>query len=457
VSDRSPSPRRDPHKVCFITFGCQMNKLDSELVAAEFVRRGATLTSDTDQAGVIIINTCSVRKHAEDRALSNLGRFKHAKKHCPQLILVLMGCMAQKEGPKLLRDHPHLDVVCGTRQFLRLPELVERARTEGERIVLTDDGTVAFDRLASVRPERHRAFLSVMRGCNGFCTYCIVPYVRGRETCRPPEHIEEEIHCLVDDGCVEVTLLGQNVDAYRHNDTDLAALLERLDRVPGLKRLRFVTSHPRDISDRLLHAVADLPTVCEHLHVPAQSGSDPILKAMHRGYTARRYRQVVDSARTIVPDVELAGDFIVGFPGETETDFQATLDLLQYCQYNQAFIFKYSPREGTRAARMIDDVPQDIKARRNQALLAAQKESAHTHNQSKLGRTLEVMLQGPSKRDPARLHGRTRGNDIVVFTPPPAWTGEPGDLVQVRIDHCTPLTLFGTLTPTSRPLKETAG
>jgi tRNA-2-methylthio-N6-dimethylallyladenosine synthase len=438
------APDRDPHKVCFLTFGCQMNKLDSELAAAEFLRHGVAVTPDDAEAATIVINTCSVRQHAEERALSNLGRFRKAKQQHPELVLALMGCMAQKDGEELLRRYPYLDIVCGTRRFLHLPELVEQARATGERFAVTDEEPMAFEREPGARPERYRAFVSILRGCNSFCTYCIVPYVRGRETSRDPAAIEAEVRALADDGCVDITLLGQNVDAYRHGETDLAALLERLDPTPGLLRLRFITSHPRDISERLLRAMADLPRVCEYLHMPAQSGSTRILQAMNRGYTAERYREIVAAARAIVPDIELAGDFIVGFPGETDADFEQTADLLRFARYNQAFIFKYSPREGTRAAeRLTDDVPQEVKAQRNQTLLAIQQEVSSELQQSKRGRTLEVIVEGRSKRDADRLTGRTRGNDIVVFPKPSDLAIEPGTLAQVRITDSTPLTLFG--------------
>ena len=316
-----------------------------------------------------------------------------------------------------------------------------------------DDGPaeVVIDRVPTARPDRWRAFVSILRGCNSFCTYCIVPHVRGRETSRPADEIESEVRDLVADGCAEITLLGQNVDAYRHVDTDLAALLRRLDHaVPTLRRLRFITSHPKDISPRLLDTIAELPSVCEHLHMPAQSGSTRILQAMNRSYTADRYREIVDGARDAVPNIEIASDFIVGFPGETDADFQATVDLVRHCEFNQAFIFKYSPREGTRAAeRMTDDVPMAVKAERNQVLLAVQEEISIRRNRAKHGSTVEVMVEGPSKRDRARLFGRTRGYDIVVFPRPEGAEPEPGSVVRVRITDSTALTLFGEPEATS--------
>ncbi len=435
-------PERDPNTVCFLTFGCQMNRLDSELAAGRFEEQGIATTPDADRAGTIVINTCSVRKHAEDRALSNLGRFKAAKQRDPRLVLVLMGCMAQREGDRLLERYPYLDVVCGTRRFTDLPRLVERARSGGERIVATDDEQMTIDRKPDLRPEPFRSFVSIMRGCDSFCSYCVVPYVRGRQASRHPDVVEREVRGLVDDGCVEVTLLGQNVAAYGHDETDLAGLLERLDRVPGLRRLRFVTSHPADVSDRLLRAVERLPSVCEHLHMPAQSGSDRILSAMNRGYTAEFYRRRLDAAREAVPGIEIASDFIVGFPGETGEDFAATVALLRHGGFNQCFIFKYSPRPGTRAAEMADDVPDAVKKERNQALLDAQEEVARAQNRAKEGREFELLVEGPSKRDPDRLTGRTRGNDIAVFPVPEGPPPRPGEFVTVRITDSTPLTLI---------------
>lgn len=437
---------RDPAKVCFITFGCQMNKLDSELAAAEFQRHGFALTADRDEAGIVIINTCSVRRHAEERALSNLGRFRRAKEQSPGLVLAIMGCMAQKEGEGLLGAYPYLDIVCGTRRFVDLPEFVGRVRSEGGRYAVTDDAPVAFERSTTTRPDAYRAFVGVMRGCNNFCSYCIVPYVRGREISRPPEEIEAEVRALAADGCAEITLLGQNIDAYEYEDVRLADLLRRIDaNAPGLVRLRFVTSHPKSISDDLLRAMAELPSVCEHLHMPAQSGSTRVLAAMHRGYTAERYREIVASAREIVPGIEIASDFIVGFSGETDEDFEATVSLVRDCGFNQSFIFKYSPREGTKAAAMADDVPLAVKQERNQRLLAVQEEVSRARQKAKEGRTFEVLVEGVSKRDASRLTGRTRGHDIVVFPKPAGAELAPGALVDVRITESTPLTLRGEM------------
>jgi tRNA-2-methylthio-N6-dimethylallyladenosine synthase len=448
VTTPAHTPERDPAKVCFITFGCQMNKLDSELAAAEFQRHGFTITPDPDEAGVVVVNTCSVRKHAEERALSNLGRFRRARDRFPGFVLALMGCMAQKEGDALLKAYSHLDIVCGTRRFVDLPEFVARVRAEGGRHAVTDDAPLAFERSTATRPDAYRAFVAVMRGCNNFCSYCIVPHVRGREISRPPDEVEREVGALVADGCVEITLLGQNIDAYKYGDVGLAGLLGQLDgNVAGLRRLRFVTSHPKDISDGLLLAMAERPSVCEHLHMPAQSGSTRILRAMNRGYTVERYREIVASARASVPDIEIASDFIVGFPGETDEDFEATVSLVRECQFNQSFIFKYSPREGTKAAAMADDVPLAVKQERNQRLLAVQKEVSGERRRAKIGTTAEVLIEGVSKRDPSRLTGRTRGHGIVVFPVPAGPALPPGALVDVRIADATPLTLFGELEP----------
>ena len=322
---------------------------------------------------------------------------------------------------------------------------------------------MTFERSTAKRPDPYRAFVAIMRGCNNFCSYCIVPHVRGREISRPPEDVENEVRALVRGGCAEITLLGQNIDAYAAANSRLPDLLRRLDaNVPGLERLRFVTSHPKDISAELLRAMAELPSLCEHLHMPAQSGSTRILRAMNRGYTADRYREIIASAREIVPDIEIASDFIVGFPGETDEDFEATVSLVRECRFNQSFIFKYSPRERTKAAEMPDDVPLAVKQERNQRLLAVQEEVSRARQRAKEGRTFEVLVEGPSKRDKSRLAGRTRGYDIVVFPGPEGSGGKcssvrtdahsphatnirSGALVNVRITDSTPLTLFGEL------------
>jgi tRNA-2-methylthio-N6-dimethylallyladenosine synthase len=442
------------NKVFIHAFGCQMNKLDAELALGALRRAGYEEVASPDEADVLLYNTCSVRAHAEERVYSNVGKLKSLKRRNPDLIIGILGCMAQKEGAKIFERLPHVDLVCGTREFPRIAELIELARRRaglpagGARRVLAcaEDATVSEAREISVRPSRSRAFLGIMRGCDNYCAYCVVPYLRGPEISRPIQEVVDEAERLVADGCREITLLGQNVNSYgksfRPPSKALAGLLVRLDKIAGLARVRFVTSHPKDMSRDALEAVRDLPTVCEHLHMPAQSGSDRVLAAMNRGYTARAYRDLVALARELVPGIAIASDFIVGFPGETEAEFEETAALLRDLRFQNSFIFKYSARPGTAAAKLADDVPWEEKRRRNLALLDIQAAVNLGENRKFIGQEVEVLVEGPSRRDGSRLTGRLRTNQIAVFTGPESLAGE---LARVRVESATALTLAGTL------------
>jgi len=434
VTEQSPS-------VCIVTFGCQMNKLDSQLLRGALVREGFGLTDRPEDADVVLYNTCSVRDHAENRVLSHLGTYRRRSREDGRFILGVIGCMAQRMGAHLVRRCSHVDLVCGTRAFLRVPAHLRRILA-GERPIVDVDGEVFTPgrRMPQMRESATQAYVSIMRGCDNFCSYCIVPYVRGREVSRPVEDVLQEVRALADDGVREVTLLGQNVNSYRDDGRGLAELLAALNEVDGLLRIRFVTSHPKDMSDDILDAVAALDKVCEHLHVPPQSGSDAVLKRMNRRYTCADYRDMVARARARIPGVALAGDFIVGFPGESEADFEASLDLLREVGFQQAYLFKYSPRPGTRAARWRDDVPDEVKRRRHRRLLKAQEEVDAARRAAMIGRQVEVLVEGVSKADERHYTGRTRGNDIVVF---PGGEAMVGTLQRVRIVDSTPLTLFG--------------
>lgn len=444
-------------KVCFETFGCQMNKLDSETAAERLAAAGYVIAYSADDADVILLNTCSVRKHAEDRVYSRIGALKALKARRPGLVVGVMGCMAQKDGEEVLRRAPLVDLVVGPRQEANLARLIEEVR-RGGRVLALDDGRIVrqrprsdavrsmpeaaaqpFERRGLGRPSRFQAFAAITLGCDNFCSYCIVPYVRGPEVSRPAGEVAAEVRRLAESGAREVTLLGQNVDSYAGG---LAGLLRLIHDTPGLLRIRFVTSHPRDVSDELLAAMAELPRVCGHLHAPAQSGSTRVLGLMNRGYARDGYLAMVERARRLVPGIEIASDFIVGFPGETEEDFAQTLSLVEQAGFNQAFIFKYSPRPGTRAAELPDDVPDGVKRRRNSELLAAQEAVSTRRNREKHGRVLDVLIEGPSKNDPSRLCGRSPGNDIVVADGPESLAGS---IVPVRITSSTPLTLFGEI------------
>lgn len=425
--------------------GCQMNKLDGQLLLSQLAPLGYEPTECQEEADLLIFHTCSVRRHAEDRAYSLIGATRRLVRRHPEVVVAVVGCMAQREGEGLRRRAPHVRLVVGTRmlgQFTRLLAEVERT---GGAVVAVEEGTLVWpSRLTGFRRSLFQAFVAIMRGCDNFCSYCIVPYVRGRAVSRAPQEIVGEVEALVADGVVEVTLLGQNVDAYGRDRPregwSLAGLLRRLQRVPGLRRLRFVTSHPGDMTEELLRTVAELPPVCPYLHLPAQSGSDAVLGRMRRGYTRADYLRLAERARELIPELTLASDFIVGFPGETEEDFQQTVALVQEVRFRNSFIFKYSARPGTKAARLPDDVPLSVKQRRNQELLAVQAEVSQAVNRGCVGRTLSVLVEGPSRRDPSRLTGRSPGDHIVCFR-------GPGDLVGrevgVRITDVTALTLFG--------------
>jgi tRNA-2-methylthio-N6-dimethylallyladenosine synthase len=394
---------------------------------------------------VILFNTCSVRQHAEERVYSRLGALQALKRKRPELVIGVIGCMAQMHGEAILKRAPHVSLICGTKGLSRLAEFIAEAQKGGRVCATEKNGAPLIRRSAAERLNKYLAYVYIMRGCDNYCTYCVVPYVRGPEESRPPGEIIDEVRALADDGCKEVTLLGQNVNSYGKGLAEkigLAGLLERLDAVPGLERIRFVTSHPKDMSRDILRAVGSLKKVCEHLHMPAQSGSDRILKSMNRYYTAARYREIVAEARELIPGVAIASDFIAGFPRETEEDFEATVRLMRDVRFQQGFIFKYSPRPRTAAAQLPDDVPQSVKAERNRRLLAVQEEISREENAKLHGQGVEVLVEGPSKSNRTKLTGRARTNHIVVFAGPKSLIGR---LARVRIESSTPLTLFGSV------------
>jgi tRNA-2-methylthio-N6-dimethylallyladenosine synthase len=432
-------------KIFIHTWGCQMNVLDSQVIEGEFAAAGHSRAEGVEDADVIVFNTCSVRGHAENKVFSHIGELKPLKARRPDVTIVLAGCMAQRLGEDIRKRYPHVDLVVGTRRIGDFLPLVEEARRKGPGVHIEDTYETYPRRDISYRTGRSQAFVSVMRGCNNFCAYCIVPYVRGRQVSRPAGEIVDEVAALAADGVKEVTLLGQNVTSYGHDCGEngaLARLLEKLQEVAGLEWIKFVTSHPRDTGLDVFEAMRDLPKVCRYLHLPAQSGSDRILKAMKRGYTRAGYLDKVRLLRETAGVVSLASDFIVGFPGETEEDFRETVSLVRQAAYKNAFIFKYSPRPGTAASRLLDDVPLADKKRRNNELLAIQEEASAAHNRGMIGRKVRVLVDGPSKKDPERLSGRTEGEEIVVFEGPAALAG---GFAEVEIASATALTLFGKL------------
>ncbi len=437
-----------------------MNKLDSELVAGILESEGFEQVSVPECADIVLFNTCSVREHAEDRFFSNLGEFRRAKQRRPELVIGVLGCTAERLAEDIIRRMPHVDFVCGPGRLGLIGRIIKGNIDEnppqppfgkGGKSEQCLTGFAPGDCVTAARAPRTgrvRAFVSAMRGCNCGCTYCVVPFVRGPERSRPAGEILAEINELERAGVREVTILGQSIDRYGRDlepRCDLADLLRSVGKESGLERIRFVTSSPRGITPKLLEAMAGVPSVCEALHMPAQSGSDGILKAMKRPYTSAQYIAVVAEAQKHMPAIELSSDFIVGFPGETDEDFEATLRLMEETRFLQCFIFKYSPREGTAAAALADDVPAGIKAERHARLLEAQNRITLEKHEALVGGKVEVLAEGPSRKDPSRFAGRTRQNHIVIFDP---GRTKPGDLVVITIENCTALSLYGTPQPT---------
>jgi tRNA-2-methylthio-N6-dimethylallyladenosine synthase len=457
-------------KVHIKSFGCQMNKLDTALVGSSLVKAGFSLTESVKEADVVLINTCSVRDHAEQRVISHLGHLKHIKESRPDMIVGLIGCMAQRLGDELL-SHDVVNIVCGPIRIPQIAKLINDALSEKKKeLAITehilkpvqdnaDRELEDFETAYSGEDERNpaQAFVRIMRGCNNFCTYCIVPYVRGPEVSRPPEAIIEQIRKLADSGVKQVTLLGQTVNSYKYKKGDkiwsLADLLIAAGEVDGIEWIKFVTNYPaEEYFTDIMQAMASSLKICKYLHMPAQSGSDKILKAMNRNYTAAEYLELLEKARDIVPNIAIAGDFIVGFPGETEDDFQATAELVQKSRYRNAFIFKYSPRPGTTADKRWDDaVSDEIKQIRNVELLSVQEKISEELIRDFLGKKVKILVEGLSKKPHLnasegdknpQLVGRTETEYIVVFNGPMSLAGQ---FTEVKITKTSPLTLFGEL------------
>lgn len=418
-----------------IVYGCQMNQSDAERMMGQLRTIGYERTESMEEADLILINTCCVRETAEDRVYGKIGEIKRLKRERPELIFGITGCMAQKEGDALIKRAPHIDFVLGTNKVHELTRVVQEIQAERGHVVDVQLGETELpDDVPVARAGNLSAWVPIMYGCNNFCTYCIVPYVRGRERSRLPEDIVREVEEAVKNGYEEVTLLGQNVNSYGkdHKLADFADLLKMVDEVPGIRRVRFMTSHPKDLSDKVIAAIRDGEHLCEHIHLPVQYGSNRILKAMNRVYTVESYRDLVRRIRAAIPEVSLTTDLIVGFPGETDEDFQQMLDFLREIRYDSAYTFIYSKRSGTPAATMENQVEESVKKERLSALMAVQNEISLAINEKLLGKTLEIMVEGPSKNDAYVWMGRTRTNKIILF----AHAGEkPGDFIDVRITH----------------------
>ena len=448
------------------TYGCQMNERDSEQVAHSLLERGYERADDESDADVVLLNTCSVRDMADQKALGKMGMLGRIAKERPHVVFGFLGCMAQARGQSLLTNLPHVDLVIGTQKFHRVADYVDEAVTIKRRRAMDDPrfsivdveeeaGSQSTIRYQELAPKQATAFVSIMQGCNMHCTFCIVPQTRGAERSRPIPEIVAEVRELVARGVKDVTLLGQIVNLYgRHefpkidNKSPFVQLLEAVHEVEGLQRLRFTSPHPIGFRADLIDCYRRLPKLVDHLHLPVQSGSDKILKAMHRTYTAAKYIDLIRRVREARDGVAITTDIIVGFPGETDEDYNQTRNLVEEVQFDNAFVFRYSPRRDTPAAEMPDQVDESIKELRNHDLLEVVNDSARKINDRLIGRTLEVLCEGPSKTNPSRLMGRTRTNKIALFEHERDLIGS---FVDVRIERATGFSLYGTPVGTGMP------
>src|SRR5436309_7374423 len=441
-------------KLHLITYGCQMNEYDSERVAGLLRERSWELTADEAEADLILVNTCAIREKAEDKVFSKLGELRLLKAQRPDLIIGVMGCMAQLQQGAIQRRAPVVDLVFGSPASARVGELVERVRRDRRPVLETGEGPLVKITARPSSAGRPKAFVTVMEGCERHCTFCVVPRTRGRERSHPPAAIVDEVERLAAEGCREVTLLGQTVNAYGRDLTpasDLGELFALVNEVEGIARIRFTTSNPYNLTPKLIRAMRDVPKVCEYFHLPLQSGSNRVLERMNRGYTRERYLELGADIRAAVPPIAFSTDLIVGFPGETEADFAKTLEMVARVGYDNVFVFRFSRRPGTPAATMPDQVPDEVKAGRNTRLLQAAERVSTDHSRRLVGRTIEVLVDGTSKKNAGELSGRTRCNPVANFDG--QGRASVGELASVHIDQALPHSLRGTLA--SRP-EETA-
>jgi tRNA-2-methylthio-N6-dimethylallyladenosine synthase len=433
-------------KLYIRTFGCQMNEYDSDKMA-DVLREsdGLTPTDSPEDADVILFNTCSVREKAQEKVFSDLGRIKHLKRERPDLVIGVGGCVASQEGAAIVARAPYVDVVFGPQTLHRLPQLIEaRRRTGRPQVDISFPEIEKFDHLPPPRVEGASAFVSIMEGCSKYCSFCVVPYTRGEEISRPLDDVLTEVADLADHGVREVTLLGQNVNAWRgapgDDPADFALLLEHVAEIPGIERIRYTTSHPKEFSQRLIDVYARLPQLVSHVHLPVQAGSDRVLAAMKRGYTVLEYKSIVRRLRHVRPELSLSSDFIVGFPGESEADFERTLALVTELNFDASFSFVYSRRPGTPAADLADDTPQAEKLARLARLQAALNDNVARFSRSMVGTVQRILVEGPSRRDAEELMGRTENNRIVNFRGMPRLIGR---MIDVRITEALPHSLRG--------------
>lgn len=431
------------NKVYIETYGCQMNEYDSELVKTILKENNFRITNSPENAQIIFLNTCSVRENAHQKVRQRLSVFRQLRKKNKNLIMGVLGCMAQNLRKELLENEVSVDIVAGPDSYKKLPEMLQRVHQTGEKefsLTLSE-----FETYSDVFPTREsgvNAWVAVMRGCDNFCTFCVVPYTRGRERSRDPQNIVEEVTRLADEGFRQVTLLGQNVNSYRYGTYDFADLIDMVSKVPDIHRIRFTSPHPKDFPSKLIDVVANNDKACKQIQLPLQSGNDRILEMMNRTYTKKEYLDLVDLIRSRIPEIALSTDVIVGFPTETEAEYNDTLEVLNEVKFDSAFMFKYSERNQTVAKRKFpDDVPEEVKTDRLIQLVERQRKINFEKNQPNLGKTFEVLVEGRAKK-PDQLMGRNDANKTVVF---PNGGQKVGDLVEVKIAEVTPNTLIGTV------------
>lgn len=432
-------------KYHIITYGCQMNLADSERMAFQLEEVGYEETQDMDAADLIILNTCAVRENAEETTYGKIGELTHNKKRNPDLIIAVTGCMAQKNQAQLFKRAPHIDIVLGTHNIKHLNEMIEEVRHTKEHQLMVDMDNSVLPELEAKPAGTWSAWVPINNGCNKFCTYCIVPHTRGREISRPVEAIVDDVRKLGAKGYKEVTLLGQNVNSYGldfKDGTDFGTLVKALDHIPGIERIRYMTSHPQDMTKSMIDAMAASSNICHMMHLPLQSGSPEILRRMNRKYTLEHYKDLVAYAREKMPDLVVTTDIIVGFPGESDQDFQLTLDALRDIRYDMVYSFMYSKRSGTPAAEFEDQVDEEVKRVRLQELMDLQNEISLALNKPMEGQVYSIIVEGPSRKNEEVWFGRTEGNKMVLFPKDPSI--QPGDLVDARIDKAQTWVLYGT-------------
>lgn len=435
----------DKNKVYIETYGCQMNVADTEIVLGVLKKQGYVASDNAETADVILLNTCSIRENAEQRIYGRLGNFKTLKTQKPEVIVGILGCMAERLRKDLIEEKKIVDLVVGPDEYRRLPEYIDIAFNGDKGIGVKLSRTETYDDIEPHREDGLSAWISVMRGCDKFCTFCVVPFTRGRERSRSLESIVKEVENLSARGFREVTLLGQNVNSYRDDYSlsggDFADLLAAVAKVDRAIRIRFTTSHPQDLSDKLLYTIAEHPNLCNYIHLPVQSGSNRILELMNRTYTVEHYLDLIDRAKKIIPGVSFSTDIIAGFPTETWEDHLATLEVMQKVRYDGAYMFKYSPREGTKAYRMVDDVTDEIKTKRLQEIIELQQSISFEKNQELLGTEEIVLVEGFSRKSNDFYAGRTDSNKVVIISANAEI--KPGSYVRVKINKATHATLFG--------------